>query len=226
MGQPMTPATPSTPAQRERYDRVLTTAAAILSGGGEEALQMKDLAQRADVSLATLYRYFPSKDHVLLAISLDNYQAAARKVLQEVPRGKTARERVTNHMLREFRAQQRNQRLTTALTKVLTETSRNYSEIIEVIGHVHVQILQHVAAAGPGRSASGSGGCCRSSSTTSARPAGAGRPGSARPPRPGSRSGSAATCWTCRTPTWRPSRNWPRPPRRSARPDRAGFSES
>ena len=110
---------------------------------------MKDLAQRADVSLATLYRYFPSKDHVLLAISLDNYQAAARKVLQEVLRGKTARERVTNHMLREFRAQQRNQRLTTALTKVLTETSRNYSEIIEVIGHVHVQILQHVAAAGP-----------------------------------------------------------------------------
>jgi len=40
MGQPMTPATPSTPAQRERYDRVLTTAAAILSGGGEEALQV------------------------------------------------------------------------------------------------------------------------------------------------------------------------------------------
>lgn len=30
------------------------------------ALQMKDLAQRADVSLATLYRYFPAKDHVLL----------------------------------------------------------------------------------------------------------------------------------------------------------------
>jgi AcrR family transcriptional regulator len=121
-----------------------------LSAGGEEALQMKDLAQRADVSLATLYRYFPSKDHVLLAISLGNYQAAARKVLLEVPRGATARERVTSHLLREFRAQQRNQRLTTALTKVLTETSRNYSEIIEVIGHVHQQILQHVAATGPG----------------------------------------------------------------------------
>ena len=146
MVAPVTPATPSTPAQRERYDRVLTTAAAILSAGGEEALQMKELAQRADVSLATLYRYFPSKDHVLLALSLSNYQAAARKVLLEVPRGATARERVTNHLLREFRAQQRNQRLTTALTKVLTETSRNYSEIIEVIGHVHQQILQHVAA--------------------------------------------------------------------------------
>jgi AcrR family transcriptional regulator len=102
------------------------------------------------VSLATLYRYFPSKDHVLLALSLSNYQAAVRKVLLEAPRGATVRERVTNHLLREFRAQQRNQRLTTALTKVLTETSRNYSEIIEVIGHIHQQILQHVAASGPG----------------------------------------------------------------------------
>src|SRR5580692_4456641 len=110
---PAEPAVPSTPAQHGRRDRILETAAAILAAGGEEALQMKDLAQRADVSLATLYRYFPSKDHVLLAISLGNYQAAARKVLQEVPRGATARERVTNHMLREFRAQQRNQRLTT-----------------------------------------------------------------------------------------------------------------
>jgi AcrR family transcriptional regulator len=150
MAQPMTPATPSTPAQRERYDRVLTTATAILSAGGEEALQMKDLAQRADVSLATLYRYFPSKDHVLLAISLSRYQEAARKVLTEAPRGDTVRERVTNHLLREFRAQQRNQRLLAAVSKVLTDSSRSYSEIIELIMHVHQQILQHVAASGPG----------------------------------------------------------------------------
>jgi TetR/AcrR family transcriptional regulator, cholesterol catabolism regulator len=103
MAGPQTPAIPSTPAQRERCERVLTSAAAILSGGGEEALQMKDLALRADVSLAMLYRYFPSKDHVLLAIALSNYQAAARKILSEVPRGRTSRERVTSHLLREFR---------------------------------------------------------------------------------------------------------------------------
>jgi TetR/AcrR family transcriptional regulator, cholesterol catabolism regulator len=37
---------------------------------------MKDLAQRAGLSLATLYRYFPSKDYVLLAVSLARYQEA------------------------------------------------------------------------------------------------------------------------------------------------------
>jgi len=64
------PAVPSTPAQHGRRDRILETATVILNAGGEDALQMKELAQRADVSLATLYRYFPAKDHVLLAITL------------------------------------------------------------------------------------------------------------------------------------------------------------
>lgn len=148
MAQPTNPAIPTTPAQRERYDRVLATAASILAVGGGEALQMKELAQRADVSLATLYRYFPSKDHVLLALSLANYQAAARKVLAETPRGTTPRERVTNHLLREFRAQQREQRLTAALTNVLTQTDATYSDTIETIHQLHQQIIRHVVCAG------------------------------------------------------------------------------
>jgi TetR/AcrR family transcriptional regulator, cholesterol catabolism regulator len=107
--QPTARATPVTPAQHERYDRVVAAAEALLAGG-EEAVQMKDLAQRAGLSLATLYRYFPSKDYVLLAVTLARYREAARKVFAEVPRGDSVRERVTNHLLREFRAQQRTQR--------------------------------------------------------------------------------------------------------------------
>jgi AcrR family transcriptional regulator len=136
-----------TPAQQERYDRVVA-AAEVLSAEGEEAVQMKDLAQRAGVSLATLYRYFPSKDYVLLAVSLSRYQEAARKVFAEVPRGDSVRERVTNHLMREFRAQQRTQRLTAALTRPMNETSRSYSAILETIEHLHLQIVRHVAAAG------------------------------------------------------------------------------
>src|SRR5215469_14352960 len=57
-------AVPTTAAQRARYERVLHAGTAILTAGGEDALQMKELAQRASVSLDTLYRYFPSKEHV------------------------------------------------------------------------------------------------------------------------------------------------------------------
>lgn len=89
----MVPATPVTAAQRARYARVLAVAAEILSAGGGDAIGMKDLAQRSGVSLATLYRYFPAKDYVLLAVSLARYQEAARKVAAEVPRGGSVRER-------------------------------------------------------------------------------------------------------------------------------------
>jgi AcrR family transcriptional regulator len=142
------PAVPSTPAQHGRRDRILETATAILAAGGEDALQMKELAQRADVSLATLYRYFPAKDHVLLAITLSRYEQALARVRQEPDRPGSARERVTAHLLREFRAGQREPLLTAALSRAVTETSRSYSAAIEQIESVHLQVIRHVAAAG------------------------------------------------------------------------------
>ena len=148
MRQAMTPATPSTPAQHSRYARMLQVATTMLASGGEEALQMKELADRAEVSLATLYRYFPSKDHVLLAISNSRYENALRRVAGEAPRGETIQERVTNHMMREFRAGQRDQLLTAALTKVLTDTRAEYRQVITKVEQTHLRVLEHVAAAG------------------------------------------------------------------------------
>jgi AcrR family transcriptional regulator len=142
------PAIPSTAAQHGRHDRILAAATAMLEAGGEDALQMKELSQRAGVSVATLYRYFPAKDHVLLAILLSRYTAALARVRSQSPAGSSARERVTRHLLREFRAEQREPRLTAALVRVISETSRSYSEIIERAECLHLQMLEHVAGAG------------------------------------------------------------------------------
>ena len=140
--------TPATQAQQARYARVLSAAAEILSAEGGDAIQMKDLAQRAGVSLATLYRYFPSKDYVLLALAVARYQEAARKVFAEVPQGDSVRDRVTRYLLREFHAQQRDKRLTATFAQTLTRTRRDNSAIIETIEHLHLQIVRHVAAGG------------------------------------------------------------------------------
>jgi TetR/AcrR family transcriptional regulator, cholesterol catabolism regulator len=147
---PSAPAVPvqDAPVQEAPYDRVVAAASEVLSAGGDEAVQMKDLAQRAGVSLATLYRYFPSRDHVLLAVSLASYQDAARRVFAEPPQGGSVRDRVASYLMREFQAQQRDQRLVAALTPVLTETRRSFSAIIETIEHLHLQIVRHIAAAG------------------------------------------------------------------------------
>jgi AcrR family transcriptional regulator len=146
--QAMIPAAPSTPAQHDRYQRMLQAATAMLASGGEDALQMKELAERAVVSLATLYRYFPSKDHLLLAISHSRYENALRRVAGEVPRGATVQERVTSHLLREFRAEQRDQRLTAALTRVLTDTRPEYAPVIIKTQRLHLRVLEHVATGG------------------------------------------------------------------------------
>src|SRR5580693_7947515 len=63
-------------AQRERRKRILDATLALASKGGYEAVQMRTVAERADVALGTLYRYFPSKIHLLvsaLARELERY---------------------------------------------------------------------------------------------------------------------------------------------------------
>ena len=53
-------------AQRERRKRILDATLAIASKGGYEAVQMRAVAERADVAVGTLYRYVPSKVHLLV----------------------------------------------------------------------------------------------------------------------------------------------------------------
>ena len=58
--------------QQERRDRIVRAAISLLEHGGEyDAIQMRDVAQEAGVALATVYRYFTSKEHLYAAALLD-----------------------------------------------------------------------------------------------------------------------------------------------------------
>ena len=57
----------TSPAQRERRDRMLEAAMKLAAEGGYDAVQMREVADGAGVALGTLYRYFPSKVHLLVA---------------------------------------------------------------------------------------------------------------------------------------------------------------
>ena len=150
---------------------------------GQEAVQMKDLAQRAGVSLATLYRYFPSKEYLLLAVALARYQARLAHGVRGGAAGDTVRERVAAHLRREFRAQQRNQRLTAALAAAMTGGGRSYSSIIEAVEHTHWQVIGTSRRAAA-RSASSRRSCCSWCATSPARRRGAGWPGPTPSPTP------------------------------------------
>jgi AcrR family transcriptional regulator len=62
------PAAPSSEGQKQRYQRILEVAVELGSKHDFEHVQMQDVAEKAEVAIATLYRYFPSKVHLFVAV--------------------------------------------------------------------------------------------------------------------------------------------------------------
>ena len=60
-----------TPRQRERRERVITAVHELVEEGHVRDLQVKEIAERSGVSLAAIYRYFSSKEHLLAEALLD-----------------------------------------------------------------------------------------------------------------------------------------------------------
>jgi AcrR family transcriptional regulator len=56
---------------RDRRDRIVRAALALLEDGEYDTVQIRDVADRADVALGTLYRYFTSKEHLYAAALLE-----------------------------------------------------------------------------------------------------------------------------------------------------------
>jgi AcrR family transcriptional regulator len=70
-----------TASQRARRDRIIQVAMALLNERAYERIQIREVADAADVSLATLYRYFRSKEQLYASVLLawiGSYQAGVR----------------------------------------------------------------------------------------------------------------------------------------------------
>jgi AcrR family transcriptional regulator len=73
-------ARPSAPRQKLRYIRILEAAGGF-ARKGLDSVELSEVAARADVPLGTLYRYFPSPTHLMLALyrhQLDELQTGTR----------------------------------------------------------------------------------------------------------------------------------------------------
>ena len=53
-------------SQQRRLRRILAAAVALAERGGFEAVRLRDVAQESEVALGTLYKYFHSKEDILL----------------------------------------------------------------------------------------------------------------------------------------------------------------
>lgn len=104
-------------AQRDRRRRILDATLALASKGGYDAVQMRSVAEKADVALGTLYRYFPSKIHLLVSGLAREFERTQERMDRTPIPGETPHERMLFVLGRITRAMQRDPQLTEAMTR-------------------------------------------------------------------------------------------------------------
>jgi AcrR family transcriptional regulator len=104
-------------AQRDRRNRILDATLALASKGGYDAVQMRTVADRADVALGTLYRYFPSKIHLLVSALAAELERTQDKLDRKPIPGDTPYDRVLYMLGRMTKSLQREPMLTEAMTR-------------------------------------------------------------------------------------------------------------
>jgi TetR/AcrR family transcriptional regulator, cholesterol catabolism regulator len=156
------------PEQQERRRRLIDAAFELGAEGGYEAVQMRSVSETANVAMATIYRYFSSKDHLLAAAMMEWTDRLRGRVAQSPPRGATAADQMVDVLKRACRAMERQPKLSEALVRALSsadvgvresgaEVSRHIAEmgndileglpgdvradILSVLGHVWYSTL-------------------------------------------------------------------------------------
>lgn len=140
-------------AQRERRKRILDATIEIASEGGYDAVQMREVAQRADVALGTLYRYFPSKVHLLVSALSGQFEKAQSALDSRPVHGGTRADRVIQVLKRITRGMQGDPYLTEALTRAFMFADKSVASEIHVVG---MQLTDMLTKAMRGKEGTGS----------------------------------------------------------------------
>jgi AcrR family transcriptional regulator len=131
-----------TRSQAARRERVVRAALELGAEGGYEAVQMRDVAARAGVALGTIYRYFPSKDALLLAVMVHWLGDLEERVTRRPPSGTTTVERIMDVLGRALRAMGRDPQLTAAVVGAMTAGDPASVDAIGEVTRAMARIMQ------------------------------------------------------------------------------------
>lgn len=121
-------------AQRDRRKRIIDATLALAAKGGYDAVQMRTVAERADVALGTLYRYFPSKIHLLVSGLAREFERAQEKMDKASIPGDTTTERLLWVLGRNTRMMQRDPHLTEAMVRAFMFADTTAAAEVEQVG--------------------------------------------------------------------------------------------
>lgn len=123
-------------AQRDRRKRILDATLALASKGGYDAVQMRTVAERADVALGTLYRYFPSKIHLLVSAMARELEGVRERTARVPVPGETPYDRLMFILSRITKAMQRDPQLTEAMTRAFMFADASAAAEVDTVGRL------------------------------------------------------------------------------------------
>ncbi|MFF3762640.1 TetR family transcriptional regulator [Streptomyces sp. NPDC001922] len=139
--EPKPSSPPLTERQEARRRRILHASAQLAGRGGFEAVQMREVAELSSVALGTLYRYFPSKIHLLVATMQDQLQQLQETLRKRPPTEDEPAARVAQTLMRAFRAMQREPHLAEAMVRALTFADRSVSAEVDTVSRLTTAII-------------------------------------------------------------------------------------
>ena len=137
------------PAQQERRRRILDATIELASEGGFEAVQMREVADRAEVALGTLYRYFPSKIHLLVAALGREFAITESRTAQRAIPGESAPERVMWILSRMTKNLQRQPQLTEAMVRAFMFADASVTAEIHAVGMQLTAVIARAMSGSP-----------------------------------------------------------------------------
>ena len=76
--------TPEARSEPTHHDRIVGVVQELLESGGSDAVQLREVARRARVSLATIYRLFPTRDE-LIVTAIEQWMSAHSYAVLAMP---------------------------------------------------------------------------------------------------------------------------------------------
>jgi TetR/AcrR family transcriptional regulator, cholesterol catabolism regulator len=139
--EPDRPANALARSQAARRRRVIDAALRLAAAGGFEAVQMRDVAAEADVALGTVYRYFTSKERLLLEAMLEQIDMLAERLVSRPPSGTTAADRVAEVLTRATASLQRHPEVTGAMVRALSSADPSEADIVRRVSEAMTAII-------------------------------------------------------------------------------------
>ena len=138
---PTAPAEFGSAAQRDRRKRILDATLALAAKGGYDAVQMRAVAEQADVALGTLYRYFPSKIHLLVSGLVREFEQTQEKLNRKSIPGDTPYDRMLYVLGRITRSMQREPNLAEAMTRAFMFADPSAAAEVNTVARLMEEML-------------------------------------------------------------------------------------